>query len=513
MKKIFKSVLFILPIIFTSCESFLNEDPKSYITPTNFYQSDKEAISAVNSVYAAIRDESVNLPFMFLNEISIDDITLSTSTTGERIEIENLVYSSQHSYLIPVWTNSYTAINRANTVLQYVDSAKITPVLTRRLYAEARFLRAFHYFRLVRWFGDIPLMLKATETPDPIELYPARTSSTKVYEQIIEDLKYAEVNLDNKYDYSSTNYYRATKGAAKALLAKVYLTMSGYPLRDQSKWELAAEKCDEIITNHALYGYDIMNNIKDIFDVTKESTNTENIWVLPGTSKLSAGGWYYTRLHQWFFTYASLLPTFEVQGLDAYKSISIWGTNNSEKNDLRRKAAMARRSNNTLQDVDYSAGIIIVGKYIDMVNTSDGGNDYPFIRYTDVYYMLAEALMEIGGTENLDRAMSIINQFRTRAGVINLTYTDQANLRDIIKAERRKEFLFEGHRWTDLVRWGDFATVMKAHGSKQYVANDRLNPDNPANPLLHVSIRNTLFPLPFKEWAANPNLRPQNFDY
>jgi starch-binding outer membrane protein, SusD/RagB family len=506
MNKLFICVLLFF-ILFTSCESYLDENPKGYITPLNFYSTNVEAIGAVNSVYAALREESVNLPFMFLNEVSIDDITLPITTTGDRLEIENLVYSAQHNYLIPVWTNSYNAINRANTVLQYVDSANITPSLTRRIYGEARFLRAFHYFRLVRWFGDIPLMTKATQNPDPVVLYPSRNSVAQVYSQIIDDLKYAEINLDEKYAYTSSDYYRATQGAAKSLLAKVYLTMAGHPLQDLSKLPLAAQKCNEVISNSATYGYALMTNVKDIFDVSKESTNTENIWVLPATSQLSAGGWYFTRMHQWFFVWASLIPTNEVLGLDSYKAISIWGVNNSEKRDLRRKSALARKSSNSLQDIDFISGTPIVGKYIDMVNTSDAGNDYPFIRYTDVYYMLAESLMEQGGKVKMDSAMNIINQFRLRAAVDPiLSYTDQAELRSIIKAERRKEFLFEGHRWTDLVRWGDLIPVMQAHGLKQY-------PKDSVNRFLNVSVRNTLFPLPFKETASNPNLKPQNFDY
>lgn len=510
-----KSIILMLFVAFlSSCESFLDEDSRSYITQNNFYRNNDEAIAAVNSVYATMRNEAVLLPFLFLNELTTDDVTLPSTTTGERLELENLVYSSEHIYIEQVWKNSYNAINRANVVLQYVDSSLVTPKLTRRIYAEALFLRAFHHFRLVRWFGDIPLMTKPTESTEPESLFPSRASTIDVYEQIIEDLKYAEINLDDKYVYTSPDYYRATKGAAKSLLAKVYLTMSGYPVLDESKWVLATEKCEEIIMNKSVYGYDLMDNLSDIFSPAKESTNTENIFVLPGTTRLSIGGWYYTRMHMWYFGWASLRPTFETYGIDSYNTLSIWGANSSERNDLRRKVALGRKMSNTLiQDIDHTSGTVVITKYLDMENTSDAQNDYPFIRYTDIYYMYAEALMESGVKDNMDKAIDIINNFRKRAGVPDLSYSNQSDLREIIRQERRKEFLFEGHRWTDLVRWGNFVSVMKAHGSKQYVSSDRFNPENPTNPLLHVAERNTLFPLPLSEWSANPNLRPQNFDY
>jgi hypothetical protein len=290
--------------------------------------------------------------------------------------------------------------------------------------------------------------------------------------------------------------------------------MAGHPLNDHSKWQMAADKSKEVIDDKAKYGYELMTNLGEIFDPLNESNNTEFIWGLPGSSRLSAGGWYFTRMHQWYFTWASLIPTFEIYGVDSYRTLSIWGQNNTEKNDLRRKASIGRKPNSsTVADIDTPSGTIIVRKYIDLANGSDASNDYPFIRFTDVYYTYAEALMELGDATSMDEAKDIINIFRQRAGVGDISYTDQSDLRIKIRNERRKEFLFEGHRWTDLVRWGKFVDVMKAHGSKQYVPSDRFNPDHPDNPLLHVAERNVLFPLPFGEWAANPNLRPQNFDY
>ena len=233
-----------------SCTKFLQEDPKSYITPTNFFKTTNEVIAAANGIYQAARYEVASgVPPIYLTEILSDDGALGGTAVGERLELDQLRYTSQDVTMASVWASSYTVINRANTVIFYIDSTAFpnAGTICRRVIAEAKFWRAYTYFRLVRLWGDVPLV----STPSVNgEIYPARSNSTLVYNQIIEDLKYAEQNLDPYYGYNDAlNGGRATAVAAKALLGKVYLTMSGYPLKDSSKIQMASDKFNEIITN------------------------------------------------------------------------------------------------------------------------------------------------------------------------------------------------------------------------------------------------------------------------
>lgn len=495
-----KTIIYLIFIItLVSCEDFLEENAKSFIASSNFFENEEQAISGINSAYGSLRNEGVNLEFLYMNDVSADDLIPKVGQPSDRVAMDLQVYASEHTFLYEIWKNQYEGINRANVVLSEVNDSNVSTELMKRLHAEAKFLRAFYHFRLVRWFGDVPLMTKDTRSTEESVLFPVRTPSEDVYAQIIEDLKYAEVNLDNKYSYGDENYYRATKGAAKALLAKVYITMAGNPLLDISKWILAKEKCNEIIEDKEVYGYKLVSNITDIFDVDKEALNTEHIWSLPGSTGLSVDGWYYTRMKRYFVTWTSILPTNEVLGTSTFGAISIW----DDSNDFRRKVALAAKSGNSITDVDNS-GTKVCGKYWDPEQDAYARNDFPYIRFSEVYYMLAETLVETN--DDLDAALDIINMFRDRAGVLPIDYTDSVDLRKIIHDEKRKEFLFEGKRRYDLIRWGEYVDTMIAHGEKQFGPGE-------LNKMAHTSERNTLFPLPYIEYIANKNLRPQNYDY
>ena len=325
-------LLFVL--VFCSCKKFLQESPKGLITNTNFYQTDDDAITAVNAVYSAMRpDMALGLPGIYLTEMISDDGTMSPSATqvGERLELENMIYSSQHGIIKTVWTNAYVAINRANTVLKYVyDSSKIRPSIVRRVRGEACFLRAFNYFRLVQLYGDVPLVL----TPSEIgisNLSPSRTPVRTVYNSIVSDLKYAEENLNDYYDYNNAkNGGRATSAAAKALLGKVYLTMAGYPLNDVIKYQLAADKLNEVILNKGSYNLDLNPSYSSIFSAatSTKAADKERIFYSRGTSGMAPDYQAFTRMKSTYmqFKYAvpskDFLPYTTFASVDKYYPIS-----------------------------------------------------------------------------------------------------------------------------------------------------------------------------------------------
>ena len=418
----------------------MEEDPKSLISTDRFYKTDNDVVGATNAIYFALRDDVTgNISPIWMAEMTTDDTKAGGTPVGERLEVENLIYASRHNFVRAIWNSGYKAIGYANAVLSYVDTNAI-PTLNRatvrRSFAEARFLRAFIYTRLVQLYGDVPLVLTPT---DEKSLYPVRTPKADVYKQIIEDLQYAEQNLAPKYSYTEANGGRATAVAAKALLGYVYLAMAGYPLNDNTKWQAAADKLNEIIANKATYSVDITPIYKDIFDVTKKATNKENIFYYKGVSGQTAGFLAFTRMQFWFYGFTSIIPTKEAT--DTLYNF----------NDARKLVSMARKSGSAIVPITTTPGttIPIVNKYIDNIsNNNDNQNDFHALRYSDVVLMYAEALIEVGGKANLDNALIAINSVRKpHSGLLDLTYTTQDDLRQKLRTERRRELAFEGKRY------------------------------------------------------------------
>jgi starch-binding outer membrane protein, SusD/RagB family len=489
--------IFCIIVALSSCKGFLAEDPKSLISADKFYKTNSDVISATNAIYFALRDDVTgSISPIWMAEMTTDDSRTNPTAAQvqERLEVENLIYASRHVFIRNIWNSSYKAIGYANSVLAYVDTIatpELSKATVKRSFGEARFLRAYIYTRLVQLYGDVPLIL----TPvDDNTLFPERAPKADVYKQIIEDLQYAEENLANNYAYTNPDGGRATKVAAKALLGYVYLVMGGYPMKDNTKWQAAADKLKEIIDKKATFLVDIMPAYRDIFDVSKKNTNKENIFYYKGVSGQTGGFLAYTRLQYWYYQFASIIPTKEA--VDTLYNF----------NDTRKTISMARKSGSSIVPINTGTTTPIVNKYIDVLtNSNDNQNDYHALRYSDVVLMYAEALIEIGGTANLDLALTAINSVRKpHSGLPDLTYTTQDDLRQKLRTERRRELAFEGKRYYDLIRWNIFIPAMKAHMAKEYA--------KPTTDYDYINENRLLLPLPYIDLVANPNLK-QNPGY
>lgn len=511
MKRIGSIMLVVAALSIQSCEKFLEEDPQSMITPGNFYKGPTDAVTAVNSVYiAALRNEVVNIEHFFLNEMTADDAYYVGTAVVERDGLNLLTWDDKNSMFKNVWANRYKAINRANEVLIYVNSANAGS-LSDRVRAEAYFMRAFCYFDLVRWFGDVPL-ITGLAAEDP---YAKRSAAADVYNQIIEDLKIAEVNLADKYDYMDANGGRATKGAAKALLGRVYLTMAGAPMNKAGMYAEAEKKLKEVIDNKAIYGYEFMPVYKDMFPIAPSDANkrlnTETIFYTRCHSTLSvvSGSWSFNRIALW--TRAQGIRP----GIDAIASSDTSSTAVYRKDDLRRKSNLGTQkgayptttaSPYTLYDLNDPASLnqtILATKYLDIVNGNNGANDFVWLRYSDVLLMYAETLIE--QNKNLDVAKGYINMTRNRAGIGNTTAVTQVELNNELRAERRREFFFEGLRRFDLLRWNNYSQSLKGAKARSYYYYRKAGIGSNSymdNPNLK------LFPIPNNELVTNPNMTP-----
>src|SRR5688500_3017916 len=201
-----------ITFLMMSC-SILEEEPTSFISPGNYYNTKSDALAALTSAYAPLSVNGfVSRNFVILGEITTDNM-FPLANNNDRVQLDNYVQTPQNVILRETWQNFFTGITRSNVVINRVPKIEMDEVLRDRIVAEATFLRAFYYFQLVQYFGKLPLITEETASLDQVT-YPVRAEVDQIYEQIIADLKAAEAVLP--VTYTGPDNGRATQGAAKA---------------------------------------------------------------------------------------------------------------------------------------------------------------------------------------------------------------------------------------------------------------------------------------------------------
>ena len=464
-------ILVIGLVVLTGCD-LLKEKPEGFIAPANFYKTQGDAIAAVNAVYDVVSSQGVyNNCMWWVTDMSTDDVMAGIGVNNLSIlQIDQYTHGPLNNRLDLLWQTTFDGINRANQVIDRVPGISMDVTLQNRILGEAKFLRALFYFNLVRLFGDVPLL--TTETASLADdLKVSRTPAASVYTQIIQDLTEAEQALPATM--TSDDLGRATQGAAKALLAKVYLTMKN--------WSLAAAKAKEVIDNAGAYNYGLWTNYSDAF-LTVNKYGKESVFSAQFASGIQEGSLMmaYTIPRNTIIGtgYSSFVPTTDI--LNSY-----------EPGDDRKVATYFSTFSKAGKTITFSPAIY---KYFDpaAVNTLDASNNYPIIRYADVLLMYAEAQNELGQTAD---AYTYVNQIRTRAKLPPLANLSQTDFRDALMNERRWELCFEGHRWFDLVRTGTLVSTLRAKGNA------------------NIQDFHVLYPVPQRDIDVNPNLNPQNNGY
>lgn len=468
MKKYIPLIL----ILLSSC-NLLDQTSESSFTPDNFYKNADDARAAVNAVYDPLKTANLYDQAMWvLQDQATDDAEWGggRSTANQaKNDLDKYTFTPATSTFQSVWTTAYQGINRANTVQDRVPAIPMDTALKSRLLAEARFMRGFYYFTLVRLFGGVPLILKETTSLDNLAI--PRATAEEVYTQIIADFTAAESVLP--LSYTGADAGRATKGAAKAFLAKVYLT--------RQDWPAAAAKSKEVID---LAVYNIWDNFKDVFALSNKN-GKEAIFEVQAVG----GG-----LGEGSFMQGYMRPNFDrVNGIAGFGDDPVTANlyNTYQPTDKRRDISIRLYSATTTPAAPASITFpAYVYKYLDPSATAngEGSNNFPIMRYADVLLMYAEALNEqaAGNSE----AYSAVNRIRTRAGLTALDNLTQDQFRDSVLLERRLELAFEGHRWYDLVRTKKLITAMKAQNSG-----------------ITVDEKHYLYPIPQTEIDVNSNLK------
>ena len=480
-----KSFIFLGAILlFTQCKkSLLSIDPTIPLSSVdNYYSNETEAVNAVNAAYTPL-SAIYNGAAWHIGDIMSDDADLGGGGGGdglETAELDNFNVTSFNPIINLMWAQCYFGILRTNLVIQKTEAVPgITPAVKNRSLGEGRFLRALYYYHLARVFGDVPLYTNAITVAEASVI--TRSPRAQVYAQIIADLKIAETLLPNTYGVNDKG--RATAGAAKGLLASVYLTLG-----DKAN---AASKAKEVIDNRTNYGYGLWAGYEDNFKLDNEN-GKESVFEV----QYRSGGGQYSD-----FGAGQKLNTFFGPRSQNVVQTSGYGWNVPTKDfmDQYEKSGVAystiidkRRAPSAWIPGDvfgaYTQPTSLIGspngfnirKYFIPISNTSGDNggwtsaqNVPIMRYSEILLIYAEAAGPALGKPFAD-------QVRVRAGLTAFPagLSDAQWLAAIYK-ERRLEFAFEMHRWYDLLRHPDpnyFVTVMAAAGKTNVAAKHRFMP-------------------------------------
>lgn len=484
MKNIFRIFILASMLILSSCsKDFIEKFPVSTVTIDALYKTDKDYKDAVIGCYQTLRDQYANM-WQF-GDLRGDDAYIGISNQASSTAVDVFSINSSDALLNSTWTNYYVLINRANNVLSRIENADVAVVKNKDLYiGEAKFLRAIAYFDLVRIFGDVQ-MITSLKTVDEISKTPRTPVATVYSEVIIKDLLDAASKLP--LIYAGTDVGRATKGAAKAMLGKVYLTLKDYPKSEAVLQELTVSP----------FTYSLLSNYNDLFDYTKNEHHSEYIFDIEYEEGLGGLGSPFTNGFM-----PNCVPLLNYYGIKGGFNESISPTQSFidawQPGDKRKDVSVrygGTWTNPTTGAVTVFASTTIQSytmKYVTPVALlNDSRANWKVVRFADVLLMYAEVLNENGKSTD---ALVYLNKVHTRAGLTALSGLTQDQIRDAIALERRFELSFEGHRWFDLVRTGKALSNLATIGMKDYM---------------------TIFPVPLSQIKVinNPTLFKQNPGY
>lgn len=482
--KIARSYIFLAAtVLLSSCsDEFLDLRPISTPTSDNFYRTADDFKNAVNGGYAALQAGGLAGNSYVFGEIASDNtVAVASGSVTDQDEFDRFYIRTTNPFISNRWNEGYNAIARYNTILERIGGVTMDETLKNRYMAETKFLRAVVYFTLVQTFGDVPLVLKPVANPDEGYTF-GRAPKADVYAQIEKDLTEAEAVLPVSYPAADNG--RATKGAARAYLGKVYLT--------QKKYAPAAAKLKEVIDQGT---YALLPSYADVFRVSNKN-NKESVFDVQYKSGGAGEG------NSWPNSFAPQNSGNAVIafGGDGNNQPTLDIVNAYETGDLRKDVSVATSYVN-------AAGQTIpdrfIKKYHDVpVAKNDNGNNIPLIRYADVLLMYAEAVNETAYQAS-GEAFTYLNMVRTRAGLPNRTAANTATqqaFRLAIEQERRVELAFEGHRWFDLVRTGRAIPVLNSKKDQIRLVNE-------------LTENNLVFPIPQSQIDINRDKITQNPGY
>lgn len=489
MKIILYISIVILAMISLACDDLLDLNPVSEIGEESFYKTSEEINKAVIGCYNGLQE-----PLLYewtLTELRSDNtqmfIESSSAVYPEYRELDSYTQTTLNPVVNSYWQACYHDIALTNQVLAKIDVVE-NEDMKAQYESECRFIRAYHYFNLVRLFGPVILVDESISGDEAKTM--SRSSVESIYQFLETELTTAAAGLPDSY--SSGEAGRVTSWAAKALLAKVYLT--------EAKYSEASTLLSGIIASSP---YSLLPNYANVFDTGNEM-NEEILFAVRFMSGNVGLG---SPFANWFapLTSGSNVVNGDGRGLN-YPTASIMSS--YEEGDLRKDVCF--HENYLNKDNDVVVDKAFINKYMyDVVDLYDAENDWPVIRYADVLLMYGEALNELQGAV---AALPYLNQVRERAGLddyTEATITNKYQFRLALENERRHEFAFENHRYFDLLRTGRVVPVMNEHFQTEAYYND---PGKPEFNVAPIEEWQTILPIPQREIDINTALT-QNVGY
>jgi hypothetical protein len=509
IKSISKVLLLSVVMTSSACNKFLDEEDPSNLTEDTYFTLPGHAEAAIAAAYAQTRFIG-NGAGIFVQNWSLPEMMSGTAKTetGQNSDLNNIIglsYNGDNLLITQWWNGLYSIIAQSNLILKKVPEIKLMPEADRKkVLAQAQFLRAWAYFYLVRMWGDVPLIIQPVEGFTDEKLLPNRTAAAAIYDQIVADLTAAEGGGLPWTDNSG----RASLGAVKSLLSKVYLNMAGFPLsKGATHFKLAADKANEVIVsnNFKLFGtYDELHSLS----TENKDEHIFEIQYLGGVSDNPIQ--------------AALLPNF--------KGVSSYGTEVGSNVPVPSFVATYDATDKRIIDrqgfyyTNYytegsgalkSVGNPYIYKHFDIVANGTAGVpgtnvsslNIMNIRYAEVLLIHAEAQNEVDAAPSA-AAWTSLSKIRDRAGLVTPaagTYT-KSTFRDAVLKERWHELSYEAITWYDMLR------LRRAFNVTTKTFEPLVGHKFPDNGVTYQD-KHLLLPLPTSEMKNNPNLTPNNPGY
>lgn len=477
---------------FTGCKKFLDESDPSNFTVENYFTKPEHARSSVNAIYASLR-EPMSSGFgggaWTMTEFATGQAATDLGQAVDSYFVKDLQNTADNSYGLNYWQNYYKGIGNANLSIAKIPGITMDAAEMKRLLGEAHFLRAWYYFNLVQLFGNIPLITEPVDLKSE-QLRPKQAAPADVYKLITDDLITAEASGLPWVDVTG----KVSLGAVKSLLAKVYLTMAGYPLQKGNEYfNLAAKKAKEVIDSKQ---FKLFSNYGDLHNPAKKNVE-ENIFMIQYKTQIIPANW-----QELIIPYNKNISAYSSETGGIYATADF--VKSYDPSDLRAKEGQfffTKFTNQDNRNQEVALGGYFLYKLFDVVaqtTTANSDLNWSLIRYADVLLTYAEASNEVSGPGA--KAYEAINLIRKRAQLPELAGLSASQFQEATWRERWYELCFENITWFDMVRLHK-AFNLTTKGFDNYVGHKFTY-----GPVL--TDRELLFPIPSRELRNNTNLIP-----
>ena len=475
---------------FTGCsEDFLILDSPNILDGENFYQNEVDLRYAVSGAYSATKSFPVTFNIRLSEARSSNIFSNIQQVQRDLVDISSFTTTAETNVLNDAWKEGYIVIAGANKALEVIENLNLdNKDLNNRYRAEMRFLRGYALYNLTLVFGRIPLITELVSPDEALEI--GQSELPAVYAQIVDDLEFAAENLPETY--LPEDLGRATKMAAKSMLAEVYLKWSGFPVNNSAKLNDAIVALEEILAEEGgLFQWP--TDYSELFKA--ENDNKFSLFEIQFLSGFPGVGASYPSL---FLTIS--MKDFDFRGgnpriapsIDLVRIFDI-------QNDLRFNSSIGTSYvNDRLETIQG----IYISKWFEtglpIVNQNDWPQNYPVKRPANVFLMHAEALCKRDGPST--KAIQSLNKTRSRAGLADLNPATKEEFELALNNEYRREFVAEGIYWHYLVRSGTAVDVMNTWFTE--TSQD-----------ITIDEHHLIYQIPFSQMFISPGLYEQNPGY